>query len=244
MSSGLILGIDTSSSWGSLGLTDNAGLVSSRTLRVLEGHAKGLAVRIESLLSESGASAKDLTAIGVVNGPGSFTALRVGVSCAQGLGMGLDIPVVPVRTHDAIVESLPPMEGKVLVLVPARKGEVFAQTFMLKRGIGWEPGGVVSCRKLEEIWPLGEGATLVTGPALELYTKELTALFGSHTPLSPRSCRFSRGEVVADLARRALCDGSGPYPAERVGIMYLQSHGALTIEERERGKRDVRAENL
>ncbi len=243
MSSGLILGMDTSSAWGSLGLTDDAGLVSSRTVRVTEGHAKGLAMRIESLLAEPGLGAGDLTAIGVVNGPGSFTALRVGVSYAQGLGMGLGIPVVPVRTHDAIVEVLPPMDGKVLVLIPARKGEVFAQSFTHQRGIGWEPDGVVDCRKLEELLPLGEGAALVTGPALELYTNELTALFGSETMFSPLSCRFSRGEVVAELARRALRNNSGSYPAEQVSILYLQPHGAMTIVERERGKKDVRAEN-
>ncbi len=244
MSSGLILGIDTSSAWGSLGLTDNTGLVSTWTLRVTEGHAKGLAMRIENLLAESGAKARDLTAIGVVHGPGSFTALRVGVSYAQGLGMGLGIPVVPVKTHDAIVAGLPAMEGRVLVLVPARKNEVFAQSFTHLCGIGWEPSGVIDCRKLEDLMPLGEGIRLITGPALELYGNELSALFGARTLLAPLACRFSRGEVAAELARRALSDHSMSYPAEKVSIVYLQSHGALTIEERERGKRDVRAENL
>lgn len=243
MSAGLILGIDTSSAWGSLGLTDDSGLVSSRTLRVSEGHAKGLTGRIEGLLSEIGARAGDLTAIGVVNGPGSFTALRVGVSYAQGLGMGLGIPVVPVRTHEAIVEGIPPQEGKVLILAPARKGEVFAQSFSHQPGIGWEPSGVVDCRKLEELLPLGESATLVAGPALDLYLNELVALFGPGLPLAPLSCRFARGEVVAEVARRALQDGSSAFPADRVDIMYLQSHGALTIAEREKGKRDVRAES-
>lgn len=244
MSAGLILGIDTSSAWGSLGLTDDAGLVSSRTLRVTEGHAKGLTRRIEGLLSEVGAKAGDLTAIGVVNGPGSFTALRVGVSYAQGLGMGLAIPVVPVRTHEAIVEGLPPQAGRVLVLVPARKGEVFAQLFTHQHGIGWEASGVVDCRKLEDLLPLGEGATLAAGPAVDLYMNELDALFGSCLPLAPLSCRFSRGEVIAEVARRALQDGSRTFPADRVDIVYLQSHGALTIAEREKGKRNVRAESM
>ncbi len=243
MLSGLILGIDTSTAWGSLGLTDEAGLVSSRTLRVSGGHARGLAIRIEGLLAEAEANAKDLAAIGVVNGPGSFTALRVGVSLAQGLGLGLSIPVVPIGTHAAIVEGLPPLDGKVLVLVPARKGEVFAQSFRYQRGIGWAPDGVVNCRKLEEVLPLGEEATLVIGPALELYRNELKALFGSQLCLAPLPCLYLRGESVAELARRALQNTAETFPAERVNILYLQPHGALTIAERERGKRDVRVEN-
>ena len=51
----------------------------------------------EKFLAECGAQWSDLTAIGVVVGPGSFTGIRLGIAYAKGLALGLNIPVVPVN---------------------------------------------------------------------------------------------------------------------------------------------------
>ncbi len=55
---------------------------------------------VENFLRENGAVFSDLTAIGVVVGPGSFTGIRLGIAYAKGLGIGLGIPVVPVNTFE------------------------------------------------------------------------------------------------------------------------------------------------
>jgi tRNA threonylcarbamoyladenosine biosynthesis protein TsaB len=231
MARDLVLGIDTSTAWGGLALIDSRGLVSSTILRVSEGHAKGLSQRVETLLAESGALSQDLSAIGIVNGPGSFTALRVGVATAQGLGMALGIPVVPVGTLEAVAMGLPPQSGEVMVLVPARKGEVFVQTFCQKPGIGWFASDVVDCLKLENLRIQRPETRLLAGPALEIYPEEMRAVFGDTVEWAPLAGRYARGETVAEIAWCRIAEG-GVYPAEKVEIRYLQSHGALTIVER------------
>lgn len=61
----------------------------------------------ELFLKENNADWKDLTAIGVVVGPGSFTGIRLGIAYAKGLGMGLQIPVVSVNAFEIYMETAP-----------------------------------------------------------------------------------------------------------------------------------------
>jgi tRNA threonylcarbamoyladenosine biosynthesis protein TsaB len=235
-SQGILLGIDTSSAWGSVGLLDERGLLASTTVRVSGGHARGLVSRVESLLDECGARTRDLRAIGVTQGPGSFTALRVGASCAQGLGMGLEIPVVPVPTHQAVVAGLPPLPGPVLVLVSARRGEVFAGSFVHSTVRGWVPENGVRCVAVEDLPSVTARPVLVAGPGVFFHEEEVRAVYENTVVFAPSACSHIRGETLAQIAREKLREIPDGFPAERVVVDYLQSHGALTIEERKEGR--------
>jgi tRNA threonylcarbamoyladenosine biosynthesis protein TsaB len=70
------------------------------------GSAKTLAPAIERLLGEQGMATRDLDAIAVVGGPGSFTGLRVGIATAKVMAYALDIPVVAVDTLDVIARQV------------------------------------------------------------------------------------------------------------------------------------------
>lgn len=61
----------------------------------------------EKFLHDNGAAWKDLTAIGVVVGPGSFTGIRLGIAYAKGLSIGLGIPVVSVNAFEIYLERAP-----------------------------------------------------------------------------------------------------------------------------------------
>ena len=82
---------------------------------------------IAELLDEAGWSRKSLDRIGVSVGPGSFTGLRVGIACAQGLSLGLGVPVVGVTSLQAMARAVPAsIPGLRCALLDARRGEVFA----------------------------------------------------------------------------------------------------------------------
>jgi tRNA threonylcarbamoyl adenosine modification protein YeaZ len=70
------------------------------------GSAKTLAPAIERLLCEPGLATRDLDAIAVVGGPGSFTGLRVGIATAKVMAYALGIPVVAVDTLDVIARQI------------------------------------------------------------------------------------------------------------------------------------------
>ncbi|MGV3651411.1 MAG: tRNA (adenosine(37)-N6)-threonylcarbamoyltransferase complex dimerization subunit type 1 TsaB, partial [Devosia sp.] len=83
---------------------------------------------IAGLLASHGLALRDLGRIGVTSGPGSFTGLRIGLSAARGLGLGLGVPVLGIPTLIAISLS-GPETGLFTVLIDARRDEAYRQRF-------------------------------------------------------------------------------------------------------------------
>ncbi|MDP2365591.1 MAG: tRNA (adenosine(37)-N6)-threonylcarbamoyltransferase complex dimerization subunit type 1 TsaB, partial [Ignavibacteria bacterium] len=65
-------------------------------------HSEKLFEIIESVLSNASISKKELKAIAVSAGPGSFTGLRIGMSAAKGMAQALSVPIIPVPTFEAL----------------------------------------------------------------------------------------------------------------------------------------------
>jgi tRNA threonylcarbamoyl adenosine modification protein YeaZ len=70
------------------------------------GSAKTLAPAIQKLLAQGGLAPKDLHAIAVVQGPGSFTGLRVGIATAKVMAYALQIPIVAIDTLEVIAQQV------------------------------------------------------------------------------------------------------------------------------------------
>ena len=97
---------------------------------VLDSHNKAVAVEkqsvalpaaAESFLAECGATWRDITAIGVVVGPGSFTGIRMGIAYAKGLSLGLDIPVIGISAFDLYLAAAP----DAFVAIDSGRGDFF-----------------------------------------------------------------------------------------------------------------------
>jgi tRNA threonylcarbamoyladenosine biosynthesis protein TsaB len=65
-------------------------------------HSQKLIEMVDSVLKQSSIGLKDIKALAVSMGPGSFTGLRIGVAAAKGLAFGGSLPIIPVNTFDAI----------------------------------------------------------------------------------------------------------------------------------------------
>jgi len=102
------------------------GKVVSVSEEIGVGHAEKVAPACARLFEEAGITAADLTKIGVTVGPGSFMGQRVGIAFAKGLAMGSGAATVPITTLEALAQG---QEGPSLVLIDARRGQVYAQTF-------------------------------------------------------------------------------------------------------------------
>jgi tRNA threonylcarbamoyladenosine biosynthesis protein TsaB len=91
-----------------------------------KGQAERLMPMLAEVLEAGGVAASDLDAIGVGTGPGNFTGVRISVSAARGLALGLGIPAVGVTRLEALAHGLP---RPLAVVEDARRGEVYVQEF-------------------------------------------------------------------------------------------------------------------
>ena len=91
-----------------------------------KGQAEHLMPMLEAVLAENHLTWADLDAIGVGTGPGNFTGIRISVSAARGLALGLKIPAVGVTHLEAQVHGLP---RPVIAKVAAPREHVYVQTF-------------------------------------------------------------------------------------------------------------------
>ncbi len=81
---------------------------------------------IDAMLQKAGIDLRALRTILVVNGPGSFTGMRVGLSTAKGLAHAAEIPVVAI-SRLAVLASLADTQGDCLALLDAGRNEFYAR---------------------------------------------------------------------------------------------------------------------
>lgn len=121
-----ILGIDTSSEVATAALMSEEKLVAEYILNHRHTHLEKLVSMIELLLSDSETKLEELDAIAVTVGPGSFTGIRIGMACAQGLSHVHGIPLVGVNTLDALAYNMMNCGDYLCAAVDAQRGEVYA----------------------------------------------------------------------------------------------------------------------
>ncbi|SDE34832.1 tRNA (adenosine(37)-N6)-threonylcarbamoyltransferase complex dimerization subunit type 1 TsaB [Limimaricola pyoseonensis] len=139
-----ILAIDTSAAHCAAALRLE-GRVPARVEPMAKGQAERLMPFLEDLLADEGLGWRDLAAIGVGCGPGNFTGLRIGVSAARGLALGLGIPAVGVSGFEAAAHGLP---RPLTVALPAPRAHLWTQRLT---GDGAEPPALLAAAEAGEV---------------------------------------------------------------------------------------------
>lgn len=132
-----ILSIETATEYGSIALSFGETVLSRSLGEVPQTHSRSILPAIHSLLAEAGLSLKNLDAIAIGKGPGSFTGVRLGLSVAQGLCFGLEIPCIPISTLAILAYGAKPeakQEGiyRIMAAMDARMQEVYVGLYELK----------------------------------------------------------------------------------------------------------------
>src|ERR1700728_4655403 len=133
----MLLGLNTCGSTASVALglaaADNIKILSTASLAVRTFSAR-LIPEIAALLESRHATLRDVEAIVVVNGPGSFTGIRVGLSTAKGLAEGAGIPLIAVSRLALLAGSsgLP----HVLAAIDAGRGEYYVGEYQNGQNLG------------------------------------------------------------------------------------------------------------
>ena len=122
----LILAIETATKVSSVALSDGTKIVAALTMENGPEHSATLVPNIGKLLEMAGKTRKDLNAVAVSVGPGSFTGLRIGLATAKGLAYALDIPLIAVPTLKALAARFYDLPGvTVFSLADAQKKNAY-----------------------------------------------------------------------------------------------------------------------
>ncbi len=130
----LLLTIETATKLCSVALGRGEQLLALREIDSEKlAHAEKVNVFIAGLMEEAGLALKDLDAVAVGIGPGSYTGLRIGLSASKGLCYALDKPIIGLSTLGTLVASARmhhnELQGTLWPMIDARRMEVFAQPY-------------------------------------------------------------------------------------------------------------------
>ena len=133
---GLILNIETSTKNCSVALFNGSDLISEKSLLSEKySHSETLTLFIEDVMKNSPYTLKDLDAISVSKGPGSYTGLRIGISTSKGLSYALSKPLISVSTLQSMAFSMSkkmPNFDLYCPMIDARRMEVFSAFYNIE----------------------------------------------------------------------------------------------------------------
>ena len=225
-----ILAFETSAKAGSVALYDGKTLLGESYCNTGLTHSQTIMVMAEDLLKTCGVAPKDVTAMAVAAGPGSFTGVRIGVAAAKGFAWGAEIPCHGVSTLEAMAWQLGVDNGYVLPVMDARREQVYNAIFHAEDGklTRKTEDRAIALTDLEEeiknlnepIFLVGDGSILCYNTLSDLQDKLV---------LPPEHRMHQRAAGVAQLAARQIEKGL-PGDAGQLQPNYLR----LSQAERER----------
>ncbi|WP_130733531.1 tRNA (adenosine(37)-N6)-threonylcarbamoyltransferase complex dimerization subunit type 1 TsaB [Flavobacterium sp. J27] len=160
----LILNIETATKNCSVALAQDGKTIVCKEIATENfSHAEKLHVFIEAVLEEAKCNFKDIQAVAVSQGPGSYTGLRIGVSSAKGLCYALQVPLIAIDTLALLAHQLKVDNGIIIPMIDARRMEVytayFDKNYAKIRGTEAEIIDASSYKEMEEIVHfVGDGA--------------------------------------------------------------------------------------
>jgi tRNA threonylcarbamoyladenosine biosynthesis protein TsaB len=131
----VILNIDTATEDAGVCITVGGEAIATELNSDQKDHASWVQVALKNLLEKSAYAMKDLHAVAVTSGPGSYTGLRVGMATAKGICYALKIPLITVNTLEAMAYSVREFYGNSVAnsllcpMIDARRMEVFTAMY-------------------------------------------------------------------------------------------------------------------
>lgn len=205
----MILGIDSSAITAGCALYDGGKIVAEQFLNTRHTHSETLLPMVKSMLDGAKITLSEVDRIAVTTGPGSFTGLRIGISCVKGMCYGAGKPCVPVSTLEAIAYNFVQIDGIICACMDARCRQVYNALFRSENGVITrlcEDRAIFAAALSEELSALGE-RVILAGDGAEL----MDGFTENKYELAPIALRFQRGSGVclaaenkSDIAAAAL----------------------------------------
>lgn len=215
-----ILGIETSSTTGSVALISEDAVIAQYSLNIEVTHSERLMSTVDRVLKDTGLAIGRMDGYAVAIGPGSFTGLRIGLAAVKGLALVTGKPIAAVPTLQALAWNLPHSAHPVCPLLDARRKEVYAATYRFEGPalVHVMAEAVLSLTLLSE---RVSGKTIFTGEASHLFRREILEIFGERALFAPHSAILPSAASVAEIGLDMIKRGKQADP-DSLTPMYIR----------------------
>lgn len=226
----MLLAIDTATRYMSLALHDGRTLIAEQSWRTGKRQNTLLAPAIRQIMEVCGVDMRDLTALAVAIGPGSYTGLRIGISLAKGMATAAGLPLIGISTLDilAVAQPFQSTRYSLITVVQAGRGRIIAGQYRVKKG-RWLAEGEPTITTWDEYLDELEGTYYLTG---EIDADGHAAIDALHDPeklsitIMSGAHRIRRAGFLAEEALRRLDEQkSSSFVAEQIVPLYLKTPG-------------------
>ena len=199
-----LLAIETSTMMSSIALIDENKLLAENQIEIKSTYSDALFPLIEHILKSVKVSIKEVDAFALAQGPGSFTALRIGISVIKGLALATNKPLIAIPSLDGLAHNICFTKLLICPLLDARKDEVYTAFYkredlhLLKK---LTPDRVIVPEKLldeirEDVVFLGGGS--------DLYRNLIVKKLKEKVLFAPLHLKYPRASTIAQLALEKL----------------------------------------
>lgn len=214
-----IVAIETATPACAVGIRTTAGVEVTRVVDDGRRHTEELAGALKTLLDEVELEPRDVNRVVVDRGPGLFTGLRVGIATAIAFSEALGCELVGVTSLEMLAGGAfdSGVRGTLVACVDGRRGEIFAQTFLLEDAVkALDSARVTTAREVVTAWQARATSAAFTGDGVERYRPEFADL-----PLA-----MIVDQVVPSV-HAGLSLGAVRSPVEAVSPLYLREADAI-----------------
>ena len=234
-----ILGIDTSTMAANVAVLEDDKLICEYTINTKKTHSQKLMPMIENMLKLSDLDIKEIDAIAICVGPGSFTGLRIGMATAKAMAHVNNIPLIGVNSLEILGANMDLCNRNICSILDAQRNQVYMNKYILKddkitelEEISIKPIDEL----LEKISSSNEDWVLV-GEAVYKYKEKIEEISNITIPLPANN--ITKASTLCFVARDKMLANDQVYNCYNINPMYIRkSQAEEQYEEKQKRLKD------
>lgn len=241
-----LLALDSSGLVASVAIVDDGITIAEYTVNYKKTHSQTLLPMLDEIKRMTELDLNTIDAIAIAAGPGSFTGLRIGAATAKGLGLALEIPIIPVPTVDSLAYNLYGSDKLICPLMDARRNQVYTGLYTFRKGIEESSGyemhvlqkqcAVDIAEIAQQINALGM-EVIFLGDGVDAYSSRIAELVTVNYSFAPACCNRQRASCVGALGSVLYQNG-----VQETAWEHAPEYLRLSQAERERAERKEETE--
>ena len=234
-----ILGIDTSTMAANVAVLEDDKLICEYTINTKKTHSQKLMPMIENMLKLSDLEIKDIDAIAICVGPGSFTGLRIGMATAKAMAHVNNIPLIGVNSLEILGTNMDLCNRKICSILDAQRNQVYMNKYILEDNkiTELEEISIKPIDELLEELSSNDEQWVLVGEAVYKYKEKIESISNITIP-SPAN-NITKASSLCLVGRDKMLANEDVYNCYDINPMYIRkSQAEEQYEEKQKRLRD------